>query len=456
MRLTPLRSTLFLWLGLAACGAARAADLPDGWRARPAAGGTLYEAAGLPPGHVFSLLAPAPVDVGDAPPVQAFERAKAAVVQDLDGPLRCGAAQVDSGSVRQQCRAGAVNASLVMLPVRNGSARVLRILAAGDEATLERRKEGFSVAMKRETERWRNAAGGSGDTGTGTAPRTQAAAPAKAAPTDRQLAEASRKEARAAIERAIRTAPGKGLKPGDYDTVLFSWDQRYQVSGLQYSETVYLLMKDGTAYAGLALPPDDFDAAASRRLQPDRWVQWRRDGGKYQVRRDASSEWKTLKAWPAVPGRRDERLNGTFTHSSYASYGGLGGWASTDSLVFGPDGRFEELSHTSHGTGVVQAGNGYTGGSAGGHSGKGSWGTSSGTQGPGTGGDGGTVTAGAQITRNDGSAYTGRYRIDGWRLELQRDDGRVDHQLFLYTTDKREDLHIGGSGYASATKKSRR
>ena len=321
MRLPELRSTLFLLLGLAACGSAPAADLPDGWRARPAVGGTLYEAVGLPAGHVFSLLAPAPVQVGDAPAAQAFERAKATATQDLDGPLRCEAAQVESGSVRQQCRSGAVNASFVMLPVRNGSAQVLRILAAGDESTLERRKEGFSVAMKRETERWRAAATGGGRAPAATAPRTQTTSPAKAPPSDRALAQASRKEARAAIERAIRTVPGKGLKPGDYDTVLFSWDQRYQVTGLQYSETVYLLLKDGAAYTGLAIPPEDFDAAASRRLQPDRWVQWRRDGGKYQVRRDASSEWKTLKAWPAVPGRRDERLNGTFTHSSYGSFG---------------------------------------------------------------------------------------------------------------------------------------
>ncbi|CAN7258002.1 hypothetical protein [Rhizobacter sp. LjRoot28] len=456
MRLPELRSTLFLLAALAAWVSAPAADLPDGWRARPAAGGTLYEAVGLPAGHVFSLLAPAAVQVGDASAAQAFERAKAAATQDLDGPLRCEAAQVESGSVRQQCRSGAVNASFVMLPVRNGSARVLRILAAGEESALERRKEGFSVAMKRETERWRAEATGAGGTPAATAPPAQTTTPAKARPSDRALAEASRKEARAAIERAIRTVPGKGLKPGDYDTVLFSWDQRYQVTGLQYSETVYLLLNDGAAYTGLAIPPEDFDAAASRRLQPDRWVQWRRDGGKYQVRRDASSEWKTLKAWPAVPGRRDERLNGTFTHSSYGSFGGLGGWASTNSLVFGADGRFEELSHTTHGTGVVQAGNGYTGGSAGGHSGKGSWGTSSGTQGPGAGGEGGTVTAGSQTSRNDGSAYTGRYRIDGWRLSLERDNGTVEHQLFLYTTEKREDLHIGGSGYASAAKKSRR
>jgi hypothetical protein len=447
-----LPATLVL---LAAAASAGASGLPEGWRATPAVGGTLYEAVDLPRGHVFSLLAPAPVPVGDASTQQAFERAKREALGGLDGALRCESAVVESTSVRQQCRSGSLNVSFVMLPVRGGVAQLLRIVAAGDEAALERRKEGFSVAMKRETERWREAATRSGGTASATTPRTQATSPAKAPPSDRALAEASRTEARAVIERAIRTAPGKGLKPGDYDTVLFSWDQRYQVSGLQYSETVYLLMKDGSAYAGLAIPPEDFDAAASRRLQPDRWVQWRRDGGKYQVRRDTASEWKTLKAWPAVPGRRDERLNGTFTHSSYASYGGLGGWSSTDSLVFGADGRFESLSHTSHGTGVVQAGNGYTGSAAGGHSGKGSWGSGSGTQGPGAGGDGGTVTAGTHSTRNDGSAYTGRYRIDGWRLELQRDNGTVEHQLFLYTTDKRDDLHIGGSGYASAAKKRR-
>ena len=111
----------------------------------------------------------------------------------------------------------------------------------------------------------------------------------------------------------------------------------YRVTGLQYEETVYLLFKDGSAYEDLELAPEDFDAEASRRLQPKRWVRWRKSGADWQVMSAGGTQWRKLKAWPAVPGKPDERLKGVFSNHAYTSMGGLGGSAHVNSIEFAAD-----------------------------------------------------------------------------------------------------------------------
>ncbi|RYG63713.1 hypothetical protein EON80_20665, partial [bacterium] len=103
------------------------------------------------------------------------------------------------------------------------------------------------------------------------------------APTKR-LSKSAETERKAAIE-AERTrykwvvAPGKGVPSAKIAAVLLDT----KVNGAQADETVYLLLKDGTVYADLPVPPDELDVIRSRQKEPDKWGKWRKVGGVYKV-----------------------------------------------------------------------------------------------------------------------------------------------------------------------------
>jgi hypothetical protein len=429
------------WVAMLSCGALHAQALPDRWSARAHEGGTLYEPSDLPPGSVFNLWAPPAVAVGAASGRQAYERVKREGMRGLDaartGP-RCEDAVVSAqGSVTQSCRIESggkppLHLQFVMLPVRDGQAHWLRITAAGDPALLERYKKDFNVILEAEIRRE-------------VATRSEAAAKRPERNAKPRANDAAAREK--AIAQAIRAEPGKGVKPSDVETVLFSWAQVYRVTGLIYEETIYLLFKDGRAYEGLELAPEDFDVEAARRLQPRHWVAWRKSGKTYSIRRADSAEWKTLQAWPAIPGRRDERLAKTFTNHWYASSGGFGGAASTSSIRFSSDGRFEQFGRSSYGTGVLQSNNGFSAGSTTTTSKAGtststtvSGGATNSTESP-------AIAGGTSRQRNDGARNAGRYRIDGWTIELHRDNGEVERLLFLFPHADRSSVNIGGVDY---------
>ncbi|TAK83077.1 MAG: hypothetical protein EPO12_06290 [Aquabacterium sp.] len=420
--------------GLLLCAAAAAQTLPERWRTRPLEGGTLYEPTDLPAGSRFDLWAPAPALVGEADGAQAL----GAIVRqdglrglDASGAAPdCAAAEESPGGVTQDCRVArsgkpVLSLKFIMLAPREGRARWLRITAMGNPGLLEKYGSDFKQVL-----------GAALAAGTGN--------PAPAAQPEAQSAALPAQE----IRRAVQARPGEGVKPGLIETVLFSWDQVYRVTGLQYEETVYLLFKDGSAYEELEYAPEDFNAEASRRLQPKRWVRWRKSGKDWQVQQAGSDKWKTLKAWPAIAGARGEKLKGTFTNYAYTSMGGFGGSAHFNSYTFQDDGSFEQSGQSSYGTGVMQSINGYAGGVTTTYSKKGTTSTSS-VSGGGDGmGGAATVAGGSTSRRNDGASNVGRYRIDGWAIELQRDDGTVERKLFLYTSSKRDAINMGGIAYS--------
>jgi hypothetical protein len=405
------------------------AEAPAGWSGQARAGGMVYQPADLPAGRVFEVWTPAPLEVGGLQGREAFDRVQREALADTpaaDTAPRCSPPEPSrNGSMSAGCELRGTDGApltlqVVMLPVQQGRAHWLRVMASEDPALLSRYRDGIGTLITQTVRRWHD------DTPT-----------ALSSPAPKAATVPSHDE----VERALHVAPGRGVKARDLDAVLFTWAQVYRVTGLQYEETIYLLLKDGSAYEGLALPPDEFDAEASRRLQPQRWTRWRRSGTQYQVQGGShGQDWHTLQGWPAVPGGHDERLTRTFTHDWYASYGGMGGGAGHDSFTFSADGRFEEHGSSSFGTGVVQGLSGIAAGATHTHDRTGSSGTSV-VSAPGVGG-------GSTQQHADGGAYTGRYRIDGWTIELQRDDGRVERRLFLYSNGKRDAVNIGGTGYS--------
>ena len=42
--------------------------------------------------------------------------------------------------------------------------------------------------------------------------------------------------------------------------------------------------------------------------------------------------------------------------------------------------------------------------------------------------------------------------IDGWSIELRRDNGAVERKLCLFTGDKRDAINVGGVGYSLPSK----
>ncbi len=428
----------FLLTGLAAAAQA-AIDPPAGWHVRAHQGGSLFEPDSLPQGTRFELWVGPAVPAGGGR-FDAFNRVKNEGLRGIDvaglKPQCEDATVMDRGAITQACTLqgpGKVPVSLhfMMLPPQGGQAKWFRVVASGDVAALKSQSDTLGTLI----------AGVTRQLMAGEAVSTPARDKAGQERADREAREAE-------VERAIRTQAGKGLKPQDLAGVLFSWAQVMRVGGLQYEETVYFLLKDGTAYENPEMPPEDFNADASRQLQPKRWVRWRKQGDKYEVRGADDRDWQKLSGWMATPGRSNERLSQTFTHSSYASYGGMGGYASQKHYRFMPDGRFEQSGYTSMGTGTVQANNGFAAGSytSTGKNGTQSVSTVSATGGTAT--DPAVVGGGSSNRRNDGAANTGTYRIDGWTIELHRDNGVVDRKLFLFSRDKRDSVNIGGVGYS--------
>lgn len=211
------------------------------------------------------------------------------------------------------------------------------------------------------------------------------------------------------------TAPGKGVQLDEIETVLYTFEQRFDIGGMQIEEWVYLLLKDGRVMDGLPVPPQDLDLAASRSREPDRWGWWQREDGQYRF------------AWPARPQRYEPprgaqltarsstagmRVSGTFeSASSYAIPGGASSvqfWG----VTLSPKGRFQKYRH------------GMT--SAGGVPGldvmvSTVWddeGATTAVSGPNIGGG---------VTSKSRAALAGRighYEFDGYALLLTYDDGR--------------------------------
>ena len=227
----------------------------------------------------------------------------------------------------------------------------------------------------------------------------------------------------------------KGVADKDIAFLLWTW---YQPSGESLVEHLHLLLKDGSGYQRLDLPPDELDMAGARRFQPERVIQWRRQGSDWQIRDHDDKDWRTVQGRPAQPAEAGQRVDGTFTHSWYSI---LGGSSSQNRFHFHGDGQFEQSGRAVFGTGSMAAAAGVTGMATTSYSRGGSTGTSS-VSAVGAGAGGGTTQ------RRNGADFTGRYRLERWAMVVERDNGEQQRVLFAFSGPERRSVFIKDTGYS--------
>lgn len=245
------------------------------------------------------------------------------------------------------------------------------------------------------------------------------------------------------LQRVLR-APGAGL-PDDALAAVVIHGQSDFSDGTRWVEDVRFLLRDGSFYRRTEMPPDQLDVAASRKLEPHAWGRWRSDRQGYDMQPQdedghAAGPWKAEPHRAVKPWPKDTRLDGDFSRSSFSGSLALGGVSSTRAIRFTRDGRFEQ-SHRSFGaSGAMAAMNGAVVASSSRADGRGSSSTSGGT----VSGPGGTVGAtSGTVTQDDGAGRRGRYRLSGYVLTLDFDDGHQERLLSFPVRDDGKTVYIG-------------
>jgi hypothetical protein len=227
--------------------------------------------------------------------------------------------------------------------------------------------------------------------------------------------------AQAQTKSRFATAPGQGLKSAQVvglaqsiSSPQMKLDPLSGSFGMKHSVRQFLLLSDGSVRKGWpqGVPLDDFDAAASKRSEPQLWGSFKarvRPGapGDYELAwRDGKPERLALEF--VVLARPDERVNGFYSFVNTAQSGG--GYGSSTfahawrGIMLKSDGRFE----TSRGGGVDYQ------------------------------------NERARVSSSDQRRSAGRYRLDGSLLELRYDDGQVERRQFAFSTAKKDWIYLNG------------
>jgi hypothetical protein len=240
----------------------------------------------------------------------------------------------------------------------------------------------------------------------------------------------------------IRTAPGKGVATRDVQGVLYHGRGGTGSNGLYtFKEDVTVLLRDGWAYDRLDVPPSDLNLKASRELEPQRWCQWRRAGGGYEIRWQddhgrAKGDWRKADGRLVDPWPSGTRLAGGYTSAAFYGSLALGGTYTKNTRFFAKDGTYEDSSYSQSGSGSMAADNGFSSQTTSQSNKTGSTsvtGTTASTDSSGamtsSGSPSMAVTGSAK--RDDGARHRGQYSIDGYTLEIRRGNGQVD-RLFTF------------------------
>ena len=427
---------------------ARADGLPDGWTVRRGNKGVIFVPVKMNPGEKLEIwLADEwfKVQKDTSPQNRLLQIHQQAGVMD-DGKCRPPEA-VQNALATQHCQAGDAQADYMLLPtgISGNYVRLLRILATSD-SVLERYQDGIRQTMKIAMD------------------NNQA----------KTLLERQEQLERDNTARAIRVAPGQGVPDGDIAAV-FVTEQIVQYPNetvRRVEHTTWLLLNDGTGYQ-CKIPPDELNVKVSQQLEPRRWVQWRKPwlGNGYEIRGQDDNDWHRLptdscmaqlvrpgekclsaRGWMAQPARSGERLNGVYKH--------VDGWGSmyatlrvnTTTWHFSDDGTFKTSFQGN--SGYVDTINHFSVSSSTTADSQGTRKTSgmSDTSGLWQPGGGGSVAAHSNRRVDDGASRQGHYRLKGWVLEVERDDGQTDRHFVTFPGDKRDEMGVDSTQFEGKRK----
>jgi hypothetical protein len=209
--------------------------------------------------------------------------------------------------------------------------------------------------------------------------------------------------------RAYYLAPGAGFPASAIEGVYHHWNWRPMLNmGMVDGGADYVLFKNGETWRNPDAAPQDIDPARAREARWDDWGTWRRAGDVVVVTMngEAGERFAPNQLIRYDPAGANQRVEGSWQSSlvavTQASGNAVSGIASR-SITFHADGRFERDSF-----GGASFSNQAGGATAGG------------------------IFAAAAAARS------GRYRIDGYRLELIYDDGHGDSALFYWAGGKED------------------
>ncbi len=237
---------------------------------------------------------------------------------------------------------------------------------------------------------------------------------------------------------AFRAAtPGSGIRPSQIETVLMRWTNRQSGMTMQVHTYFYLLLKDGTFRDGLPpAAPEDIDLAAAQKGEPNVWGRWTRSGVGYHLVWPDKTERDLGAGAVREPARAGEMLDGLYKgFSAYST--GYSVASSEWSVQFSRDGHFLKSANRS----VVGSVGGAAGGggvNVGGAVISDDHGTTS------TMGGGNFATARDRPVEHPAASRAGTYKVSGWSIELDYDNGVVERGPFCTTGDRKAIWFEGG------------
>jgi hypothetical protein len=245
-------------------------------------------------------------------------------------------------------------------------------------------------------------------------------------------------------EQQFRVAqPGTGIPDAQIEAVLHEGRGETTAWGFQFVESADLLLKDGSEYSDMTVPPEDLDIEASKQSEPKKWHHWKQEGDQYFIQQTNGS-WTKLNAVRVRPLPDGSSLNAQLSHMTAFSSGLGGGTVSSQRITFYPNGGFDRGSGFIGGTGTLQATGGFSSSAASVSDRNGTRSSASGTySGPGS-----SVTANSQRSSGGDGSKSGTYRVSGYALELHDANGQVERILAFYPFEGKQDIYLGNATFS--------
>ncbi len=224
-------------------------------------------------------------------------------------------------------------------------------------------------------------------------------------------------------------APGKGVQSAQIATVLL--DSKFNNGSAD--ETVYLLLKDGSVYADLPVPPDELDVLKSKQKEPAKWGKWRKTPAGYTVSWE-NAPFQDLPGSPVVPSPAQQKLNGRWGTGRFSGIIGMSASSSQWGVTFGKNGRFRKDSRSLN-TSSFGFGDNASHFSSG-HNDDESF----------AGGFGANFAiSSSQKLKNPNGNREGDYSINGYVLTLRFDNGKVKRLPFFFGDPSHKTIWFEGA-----------